>query len=291
MRTRWDELAAPFDRLAVELGVGDRALLAAIVARSGWGTRAVTAPLLPSGVRHGVPWGLSIAMMRDAPSELRVFLEAQADPPGRDAYWAAAEALLDGIADTTRARALGRGDRMWHAVAFARDRAPEFHAYVCVPDRPELAWRALARAGHDGDKLRRELGPRARVTIVSTDVGARAHPRTKLYAITDEPPHVDAGAAAFMRAMMGSARDTRIGWLACYGFTPGAADPTSIALHFGAAVHGDAGLADRLAAYTRALELPDHARALGAARHHFVSYQLANGAPRVTVYLLPEVAR
>jgi len=306
VRTRWDELAAPFDQLAGAFGVGagDRALLAKLALRGGWGARPVTAPRLPSGVRHGVPWGLSVAMTSPAAegvADVRVFFEAQADPPSADATWAAADALLDGHADLAPVRALGRGQRMWHAIGFARDRAPAFHAYVCVPDRPELAWGALDRGGYAGARLRDQLGARAKVTIVSVDLASGPAARTKLYALVpdarpDELPYLahDAGAHAFAHTMLGG--DARIGWLVCYGFTPGAAEPTSIALHFGAAVHGGAGFAARLAAYARALELPAYARAhaalaeLGPVRHHFVSYQRVGDAPRVTVYFLPEAA-
>ena len=318
-RTRWDELAAPYDRLAAALGTGEhRAVLERLVVRCGWGARSTREPLLPSGVRHGVPWGLSVAMSPGAPPELRVFLEAQCEPASAAGYWAAGERVLDGLADGARVTALGRGERLWHAVGFAAGRAPWFHAYVCVPTDPALAWAALARGGHAGERLRQALGPRARVTIVSADVEAGPAARTKLYAIlpdarADEVPGMvggpgltpagsgaggrrgsTGGGAAFATAMTGR-EDARLGWLVAYGFTAGAADPTSVALHYGAAVHGDAGYADRLAAYARALELdayPRAAAALGSPRHHFASWQrTATGAPRLTVYFLPEVAR
>ena len=300
MRTRWDELAAPYDRLAAALGVGggdDRALLARLVARCGWGARATSEPLLPSGVRHGVPWGLSVAMSPGAPPELRVFLEAQCAPPSADGYWAAAGRVLDGEVDAARVQALGRGERLWHAVGFAAGRAPRFHAYVCVPQQPARAWAALAGAGHASERLREALGPRARVTIVSVDVAPGPTARTKLYAIlpdarADEVFGVTADGVAFARAVTDRAR---LGWLVAYGFTAGAADPTSVALHFGAAVHGDAGYADRLAALAHGLALDAYPRAvaaLGSARHHFASWQqTAGGAPRLTVYWVPEVAR
>ncbi len=301
-RTRWDELAEPYDRLVAALGVGGgdaRAMLEELVARCGWGARATSAPLLPSGVRHGVPWGLSVAMSPGAPPELRVFLEAQCDSACAEGYWAAADHVLDGLAERSRVTALGRGERLWHAIAFAAGRAPRLQAYVCVPRDPALAWAALARGGHAGDRLQQALGPTARVTIVAVDVEAGPTARTKLYAIlpdarADEVPCISRGGVAFAAAVTGR-DDARLGWLAAYGFTAGAAEPTSVALHFGAAAHGDAGYADRLAAYARALELEAYPRAvaaLGSPRHHFASWQrTATGAPRLTVYFVPEVAR
>jgi hypothetical protein len=276
VKTRWDELAAPFDALAAELRVdADRELLARIVQRCGWGARGVDEPRLPSGVRHGVPWGLSVARTEGEPPELRVFLEAQCAPPTADGYWTAAERVLDGVADLARVRALGRGQRMWHAIGFARGRPPVFHAYVCVPETPQLAWDAV-----DADELRDELGPRARVTIVSRDLHAGG--RTKLYAIVPdalvgELPWVrdDDGTAEFARVMLGEPR--RIGWLVAYQPATRVA-----ALHFGALMHGDPRLRDRLDAYA-----PGFPRG----PLHFVSFQrAASGAPRVTVYYLPEAA-
>jgi hypothetical protein len=289
MRTRWHELAAPFERLAELLEVDDRDLLARVVARCGWGDRTITAPLLPSGVRHGVPWGLSLAMTPEA-SELRVWLEPQADPPSEAAYRAAGEALFPEHVD--RLRALGTPQRWWHQLGFTRGRAVTTRVYACVPDRPELAWAALAARGHDGDTLRRALPARAFATMISTDLDVRA--RMKLYVLVpdarvDELPLVADDARAFARILNG---DAPIGWLVCYGFVPGDAAPSSVALHYGAAVHGDRELPHRLATELARRELADYARvtAVHDAPIHFVAYTQGT-RPKITVYWVPEVAR
>lgn len=268
--TRWDELARAFDPHARALGItsDDRALLAAIVARTGWGPRAVTVPFAPCGVRHGIPWGVSVSRWTTRAggaldASVRVFLAAE--PP-------AARELFDPfvgpfVGPSTATSVLPDADRVWHAVGFARGRAPAFHVYACVPDRPEAAWRALAARGHDADALRALLPARARVTIVSADLGAPD--RLKLYTIVpdariaDLPLVSDAG-RAFAREVHPS--DAPIGWLVCYAFRPGDAAPSSVAVHFAARVHGHGEL-----------------RAL-----HFLAHTREPDGERVTRYEHPE---
>jgi hypothetical protein len=273
--TRWDELAAAFDRLAgaFAIGAADRDELAAVVARSGWGTRPITAPLLPSGVRHGVPWSLSIAIA-GTDTQVRVWLEAQADPPSAESYLAAARAMLGG------SPWIATPQRLWHQLVFARGRAPAVQTYACVPDRPELAWAALGDGGH---ALRAALPARARVTMLAHD-----RERVKLYVLVPDArsvelrvlPGITDETLAFARLVHPS--DTPIGWLLAY--TPAAT--LSVALHFAAHVHGDRELAARLApalpaAYTRART------ALGDPALHFI----AHAPGKLNVYFIPEVAR
>lgn len=270
MTTRGEELATAFGRLAGAFEIDGREELAAVVARSGWAARPTTAPLLPSGVRHGVPWSLSIASTQDH-VEVRVWLEAQADPPGEAAYLAAAEAMLG------RSSLIAAPQRLWHQLRFARGRVPEVETYACVPDRAELAW---AVAGDPGAELRAALPARARATMVA---GTRE--RLKLYVLVPstrptELPFVERDAQAFARLLHPS--DTPIGWLVAYTLVRGR--PPAAALHFAAHVHGDRELAARLAdraAFVRARA------ALGAARLHFV----AHARDKLNFYFLPEVAR
>ncbi len=278
MITRGDELARAFDRIAEPLALRGREVLGRVVARTGWSARPITAPLLPSGVRHGVPWGLSLAV--SATTELRVWLEAQADPPSEASYRAAGEALLEGFVDLGAMRALGTPQRWWHALQFSRERPPAFHAYACIPDRPQLAWDVLARRGHTVPRLPANAFP----TILSTDLPAG---RLKLYILVPDAtpadvPLVAAEARAF--ATLLHPRATKIGWLVCYGFIPGKAEPHSVALHYAAHVHGDAELRARLAR-----QLPAYA-ALGQPPLHFVAYTQGS-PPKITTYFLPEVAR
>ena len=286
MMTRGDELADAFGRLATRLEVDDREVLAQVVARAGWGARPITAPLLPSGVRHGVPWGLSIAMTPEA-TELRVWLEAQADPPSPAAYLAAGAALLAGRFDRCPAlAAIATPERWWHQLGFARGRAVRFHAYACVPDHPEVAWEALARRGHEIEALRNALPARAFVTMISVDLDG---PRMKLYVLVPDArvadlPLVGDDARAFARVLHD---DTPIGWLVCYGFVPGDRAPSSVALHFGAAVHGDRELPTRLAAELERRRLPAYAQ-LGPL--HFVAYTQGE-RPKLAIYFTPQVAR
>ncbi|MEO8554149.1 MAG: hypothetical protein ABI678_29440 [Kofleriaceae bacterium] len=270
MRTRGDELATAFARLATAFELDGRESLAAILARSGWGERPVAAPLLPSGVRHGVPWSLSISTTPGA-VQARVWLEAQADPASQAAYLAAAEAMLGA------SPLIAAPQRLWHQLRFARGRAVEVETYACVPDRPELAWTA---AGALGLELRAGLPSRARVTMVA---GTRE--RMKLYVLVPasrpgELPFVEADARAFAQVVHPT--DTPIGWLVAYVLAPDR--PPAAALHFAAHVHGDPELEARLAdhaAFVRARA------ALGAPALHFV----AHARDKLNFYFLPEVAR
>lgn len=292
MRTRWDELAEPFDRLSRALGVGDREHLRSIVDHVGWGARSVDEPLLPSGIRHGVPWGLSLSTTLAAGStpamtDLRVFLEPQSGPPSRDGYLATAEALFERVADTRALHSIERPQRWWYAVSYGRDRPPAHQAYACIPDTPELGWRVLASRGH-GRSLRAVLPARSRVTMLGLDLHAAG--RIKLYVLVpdsapDELPHVDAEARAFAGVLLGTPR--RIGWLVSYGFLPGSDEPTSVAVHFGAAVHADAGFVTRSSAELRRRGLPELGDRMPV---HFVAYTQGS-APRITRYFLPQVRR
>lgn len=265
--TRGDELAIAFARLAAAFEITGPEL-AAIVARSGWAARPVTAPLLPSGVRHGVPWSLSISVSANH-VEVRVWLEAQAEPATPASYLASAEAMLG------PSPWIAGPQRLWHQVRFARDRAPAIETYACIPDHPERAWDALATRG---TSLRAALPARARVTML-----AGTRDRAKLYVLVPdarvaELPWLDDEARAFAHRVHPS--DAPIGWLVAYALT----DRPAAALHFAAHVHGDPDLPARFA------DVPAFVRAraaLGKPALHFV----ASAHDKLNFYFLPEVAR
>ncbi|MEP6863082.1 MAG: hypothetical protein ABJE66_20820 [Deltaproteobacteria bacterium] len=276
MVTRWDELAAAFDRLASAFEIGGRDELAAIVARSGWAERSITAPLLPSGVRHGVPWSLSISV--GEVTSVRVWLEAQADPPSAEAYLAAARTMFGG------SPWIATPQRLWHQLVVTRGRPASVQTYACIPDRPELAWAALdaaeAHIRSAADRVRAALPARARVTMLAND-----HERVKLYVLVPdariaELPDLDADARAFAQLVHPS--DAPIGWLVAYTLAP----TRSVALHFAAHVHGDRELPARLAAELPAAYLRARTT-LGEPPLHFIAH-----APNKTnIYFIPEVAR
>ena len=61
MRTRLDELLDRFAALAGALAIDPalpRPIVREVAQRCGWGARTIAQPLLPSGIRHGAPWGL-----------------------------------------------------------------------------------------------------------------------------------------------------------------------------------------------------------------------------------------
>jgi hypothetical protein len=102
--------------------------------------------------------------------ELRLFVEAQADPPSQASYWEAA-AQVTAFAESQGAD-LARLDRMldgvpplrlWHAVSLTRE--PRWHAYLCTPDN-DTARGALARVGVEMPILR----PHDRITMTSLDL-------------------------------------------------------------------------------------------------------------------------
>jgi hypothetical protein len=291
MPVRFDELAAVLSRAADALGMtAPLPLVRELAARCGWGERDVSQPLLPSGIRHGVPWGVSLVVGAGAP-ELRVLVEAQHDPPSARAYWEAGARVsawiaaqpgadvsrLDAIADrfvpTERSRF-----RVWHAVAFRPDAPPRFRVYLCAGnDEPRLR-AALAALGLPRAIDAIPRAPDDELTILSLDLHAGG--RVKVYLATSEAPPDDA------RLLLGDAR--RIVWLRCFAF---AGETMSTTLHLSLERHvGDP--TARLRALFAALSLDGSAweRCLPL-RHHFVSLARLDGRPRVTVYFLPEVRR
>ncbi len=284
MTTRADELVSASERLAGACGVPiDRALVHALASHCGWGARDTTSPLLPSGVTHSVPWGLSLAIERST-IELRLFVEAQTDPPSQLGYWQAAANVTAFAA--ARGAHLGRLERMldgvpplrlWHAVALSP--TPRWHAYLCTPDRATAAG-ALARVGVDLPPLR----PQDRITITSLDLTTEM--RVKAYvlmpdATLDELAVHGPDARRFGEAMLGTERP--IWWLA-------AVSNTGTALHFGVPRHVDEPTAThRIRELLRSFELPTEPWERARGPHHFVSLQRRNGEPRVTVYFVPQV--
>lgn len=308
--TRADELVSSFDALADALGepARDRELVRALAVCCGWGARDSGAPLLASGVRHGVPWGVSTAI---GTRELRVFVEPQSDPPAIEGYWRAAHdvasfaeahgACLDRLRAITAelAPSVEVPYRLWFAAAFAAGRPTRWHAYLCIPPN-RSALEALRRLDIAPPALR----PRDRITIVSLDLADSG--RTKAYVLMPEAAYDDVSALhdrasetvpedvrVFGRAMLGD--DRPIGWLACLGYAPGSASPATCALHFSVARHAEQAIARvRIRELVAALALNGAGweRACAAlGDHHFVSFQRRDGTPRVTTYFMPRVRR
>jgi hypothetical protein len=299
MTTRADEIV----RAATAIAPGRGDFVRALAQACGWGARSNEAPLLPCGVSHGVPWGVSLAIT-PAGVEPRVFVEAQADPPSPAAYWrAAAEvtrfagahgAQLDRLA--TVIDGLDAPFRLWHAVALGGEL--RWHAYLCIPpDGQETAHEALRRAGVPSLPPLRATD---RITMIAMDLTQAMRVKAyvlmpdassdELAALHDHARGAIAGdAQRFARAMLGD--DRRIWWLAALGYTT-VEPPATCALHFGVPRHVEEPTATtRVRAWLRELALPADAweRARGA--HHFVTFQRRDGAPRVTTYFLPEVVR
>lgn len=288
---RYAELVATFERVADVAGVGDRRdVLRELTNACGWGRRAVDAPLLPSGVRHGVPYGISFVVGAGAP-EVRLFVEPQAEPASLPSYREASARVADFVArqaggDVGALRAVREPfARVWYAVSFRPDAAPVYRAYLCLGDRDRegVVARTFDRLGVK-DTVKR--APCDFPTMIGIDL--HADPRVKLYVL--RPGFVLDH--AFARALPGG--DAPMGWLSCHFLER---EPARVAWHYSALRHApdDADLAARLVRFC-ASERNDAAlyeRVRGAApfRHHFVTYQQIDGAPRVTVYLLPEVRR
>lgn len=313
MATRADEMIAPFVRLRDALGLSldaDEITLRALAHVCGWGARATTSPLLPSGIRHGAPWGLSMVLGAGAP-ELRMLVEAQAEPASAASYWRAVghvNAWIAGQRGATIDRLASIAERFvpserarfrgWHAVAFRPHHEPRYRIYLCAENdesRIEAALTTLER--YDGlAAVPRRAGDE--LTILSLDLHAAG--RTKLYRLRPSAMAEDvvdeslkADARTFATILLG-APEIPIGWLTCFSLR--ADQSPQCALHLSLERHvAAADTALRLTTLLRAFAIdpaPYHA-ALSALqpRHHFVSLQRSEGAPRVTIYFLPDVAR
>lgn len=298
MRVRADELIDAFVRLADAIGepAGAATVVRELAARCGWGERPISAPLLPSGISHGVPWGVSLAI---GSPELRVFVEPQ-DPSGTlAAYGARSRAVLEWLAqsgavvDELRAMiAELPTHRLWFSVVFTRDAAPRWHAYLCNPPArlvPTLPLRPVDRVTMlSMDLVSAERRRRRKAYVLMPD----ATPST-LAALHDRARGAQRGdAERFAHAMLGDAR--AIWWLAAVGLDADDA-LASCALHLGVPRHLDESLARaRIRAWldSHGLDATTWMRAAAVlGRHHFVTFQRRDGVPRVTTYFLPEVAR
>lgn len=288
---RHEELAETFARIAGAAGIrDDHGVLRPLTDACGWGRRDTGAPLLPSGVRHGVPHGISFVLGAGAP-EVRVFVEPQAEPASLATYREASARVADFIAgqpgaDVTRlAAAREPFARIWYAVAFRPAEPPAYRAYLCLGDREREATASatLSRLGVTDSVPR---GENDFPTMIGIDL--HASPRVKLYVLRTDfvLDH------AFARAMPGGER--AMGWLSCH-FLESAAP--RVAWHYSALRHApdDDDLARRLARFLADERIDastyERLRRVVPFRHHFVTHQRQDGAPRVTVYLLPEVRR
>lgn len=278
---RFEELAATFSRVAAIAGAeADPAVLRALADACGWGRRLTTEPLLPSGVSHGVPYGISFVVGAGAP-EVRVFVEPQAGHE-RVADFIATQpgADIGGLVATREGFA-----RVWYAVAFRPSAPPAYRAYLCLSrnDRERPVAPTLERLGVNDTVTR---GPKDFPTMIGLDL--HASPRVKLYVL--RPDFVLDH--AFTRALPGG--DQPLGWLSCHFLE---STPPRVAWHYSALRHApdDDGLGRRLARFLERERIDasiyERMRREVPFRHHFVTYQRHDGAPRVTVYLLPEVQR
>jgi hypothetical protein len=278
---RHEELAATFARVAAIAGVADQdAVPRALTGACGWGRRDVNAPLLPSGVSHGVPYGISFVVGAGAP-EVRLFVEPQGDPRAISDFIAA----QPGADVTHLAEVREPFARVWYAVAFRPGSAPAYRAYLCLGnrDREGVVAQTFARLGVRDVVTR---GPKDFPTMIGLDL--HEAPRVKLYVL--RPDFVLDH--AFARALPGG--DAPMGWLSCHFLER---TPARVAWHYSALRHApdDEDLARRLVRFleTERIDpsLYERMRREVPFRHHFVTYQRIDGAPRVTVYLLPDVHR
>lgn len=273
-----DELLAPFERLATALGIaGQSDLVRTLADRSGWGTRPSDEPYRPCGFRPGVPWGLSVVVGAGAP-ELRVLVEAHEPVRVTELFAEHGATPVDPPSPFPIART-------WHSVAFAPG-ARTFRIYLCPPPdrRPRFAGEEVTIHAHD-------LVAQGRRKVYALVPDATVARLEELSALGAETQPGDA--TRFAHAMLGGARP--IWWLVCFVYT--GETLRRVALHFGVPRHvpDEADVAPRLeglfaeldvdpAPYRRSVE------ALGAPRHHFVSFQRIGREPRVTVYFLPDGA-
>ena len=273
---RFEELAATFTRIA-----GKREdVLRPLADACGWGRRLTSEPLLPSGVSHGVPYGISFVIGAGAP-EVRLFVEPQA---GHEhvADFIATQPAAD-IAPLVDVRA--PVPRVWYAVAVRPSAPPAYRAYLCLgrDDRERVVAQTFARLGVNDGVPR---GPKDFPTMIGLDL--HASPRVKLYVL--RPDFVLDH--AFARALPGG--DQPMGWLSCHFLE---ATPARVAWHYSALRHApdDDDLARRLVGFLESERIDpsiyERMRREVPFRHHFVTYQRIDGSPRVTVYLLPEVQR
>lgn len=273
---RFEELAAAFTRVA-----GRREeILRPLADACGWGRRSTSEPLLPSAVSHGVPYGISFVLGAGAP-EVRVFVEPQAGH-ARVADFIAAQpgADISRLVDVREPF-----PRVWYAVAFRPSAPPAYRAYLCLDrnEREPVVARTFARLGITDAVAR---GPKDFPTMIGLDL--HASPRVKLYIL--RPDFVLDH--AFARALPGG--DQPMGWLSCHFLE--SARPR-VAWHYSALRHApdDDELARRLVGFLEGegidASIYERMRREMPFRHHFVTYQRIDGAPRVTVYLLPEVQR
>jgi hypothetical protein len=286
------------ERLCGVLGfdaAGCRETFADLAAPSAW--CRLDAPTLASGISHGVPYGFSVALGRGEP-ELRALLEAQSLDGSAAAYFEVGRAMTRwiggrvAVGDVTTIEPLFVPDerapfRVWHGVVWRRGSTPTFKIYFSARARGTASAKrrvaaAMGRLGHRGVIA-------GEPTIVGLDVGKRL----KVYSLVHEAELArlwqDEGAERFVRAFSGG----DIHWLVCFAFSEG---KRTIALHHSLARHlpDDAEAARRIEGLAEAYGLdaqPYHAgREVLGGRHHFVSFQHDEGAPRLTIYFTPAVS-
>jgi DMATS type aromatic prenyltransferase len=339
--TLFDEGTATFERLttALELGDDPGALFATLIAPLKE-SRLGQAPAWPSDISDDhTPFELSVALSGRG-AEARCLFEAKGDLPDVAARAAAARALNQWLErryslDLSRLAAIEdlflpptpHGNwAMWHAVAFAKGRAPEFRVYLNPhaggPGRAgAIVEEALGRLGFDGafatlltHALRR--GPELDdLRYFSLDL-TPAEARVKMYVFhqdADAPLLEEAARAAhnfvagevsdFCRAMAGPGPWRARPIATCYAFT--AADRTrpltsTVHVPIRAYAPDDRIAAKRLLAYAdhRAVGPANLQAAIDAVAHRplsagsglitYASMRAESNRPRLTAYLAVE---
>ncbi|MFO0722422.1 MAG: tryptophan dimethylallyltransferase family protein [Myxococcota bacterium] len=162
--------------------------------------RPLDLPPLWSGLSDDcTPWELSI-VLRPAAVDLRILLEAQAEPATPSSYWEAALALTESLDDADRSRFHslaplfrptdpGAFWALWNAIDFGRGARPMhkiyFNAAASGPaEAPRLVRTAMEQLGFGAaaDALFSRLDPSDQLTHISLDLGAQAAGRLKIYA-------------------------------------------------------------------------------------------------------------
>ena len=342
--TLFDEGAATFDRLAAALALGDepgslfRTLIAPLQQSS-----AREPPAWPSDISDDhTPFEFSLALGEHG-AEARCLFEAKGDAPDVVSRANAARALnqwlerrypldlsrLAAVEDLFLPAAPQGSWAMWHAVAFRRQRAPEFRVYLNPhaqgPGRANaVVDEALGRLGFGGafrtlltHALRR--GPdQDDLRYFSLDLG-QAEARVKVYVFHEQADpqlleeaargglnYVAGEVSELCRSMAGPGPHTSRPIATCYAFT--AADrarPLTSTVHVPIRSYApnDRVAAERLMAYAdrRAVDAGDLQKALDAVAHRplaagsgivtYASMRAEGPRARLTAYLAAECYR
>lgn len=278
-----------------------------------WAGREVTEPLLPSGIFHCCPCTFSAVIGAGAP-ELRFLVEPQAATPAAKTYWEMGLAMIrEAGAQGAELERLERiaplfvpsataGFRIWIGGLLTPGGRIHYKVYLCPPGGEQVG-QALGLLGLSSRAASQLPG---QLTIFSLDLFGEP-PRVKLYALQrdvrlDELARSYAlggapadDAPAFARALLGPAAEPPRWWLTAHSFIAGHR-PVQSAVHLGLLRDAldDDEVQRRLLSFAsaRGIDPSPYLRAHAALRtdaraHHFVSFQVQGGKPRLTVYFSP----